>query len=226
MTDTPDPDRTREIGRPPAAGPTRQFGIPSAADPTRQIGTPQNSGIAGPNPQPQVRSGQDVPWWQTINQDHRNRGPTPRLAGRPQPPPRRRRSTLPQPAAGTRQSAPPVTSHKPSRRYQYALAFGVVLVMALVAGITIGALAGRHNKLSNKVLDIGKAQQGVAQVLVDPINGYGLSSLGSVSCNGGSNPIVQQGNSFTCDVTVNQEQRHVTVVFQDDQGTYAVDRPR
>ena len=95
--------------------------------------------------------------------------------------------------------------------------FGVVLVMALVAGITIGALAGEHNKLSNKVLDIGKAQQGVAQVLVDPINGYGLSSLGSVSCNGGSNPIVQQGNSFTCDVTVNQEQRHVTVVFQDDQ---------
>lgn len=103
---------------------------------------------------------------------------------------------------------------------------GAGLSVAVAAAIAIGAMLGSQPGSSATVLDVSKAQQGVAQVLVDPVNGYGVTSLGSVACNNGANPVVQQGNSFTCAVVIEGAQRNVTVVFQDDDGTYAVDRPR
>jgi len=76
------------------------------------------------------------------------------------------------------------------------------------------------------VLDISKAQRGVEQVLMDPVDGYGAKAVTKVVCNGGINPVVRKGSGFDCDVIVDGTSRRVAVVFQDDQGTYAVDRPR
>ncbi|KUI22815.1 hypothetical protein AU193_10390 [Mycobacterium sp. GA-1285] len=76
------------------------------------------------------------------------------------------------------------------------------------------------------VLDVRQAERGVAQILGDPINGYGANKVTTVRCNGGADPEVEPGNSFVCDVTVNGAQRQVQVVFRDDAGTYEVDGPR
>lgn len=86
-------------------------------------------------------------------------------------------------------------------------------------------LSGRTGP-SAKVLDIAAAQRGVAAVLVDPVIGYGVTSVSAVVCNDGVDPPVRRGESFTCQVVVDGTSRRVLVVFQDDDGTYAVDRPR
>lgn len=75
-------------------------------------------------------------------------------------------------------------------------------------------------------LDVDQAQAGVAQVLTDPINGYGRDSVTNVRCNNGRNPLVRKGDSFTCQVTVDGADRQITAVFSDDTGIYQVDRPR
>ncbi|WP_428338659.1 DUF4333 domain-containing protein [Mycobacterium sp.] len=77
-----------------------------------------------------------------------------------------------------------------------------------------------------RVLDVSRVQAGVAQILSDPVGGYGANTVGDVSCNHGRNPSARKGTSFVCDVAVNGAQRHVTVVVTDDAGTYEVDRPR
>lgn len=75
-------------------------------------------------------------------------------------------------------------------------------------------------------LDVTHAQDGVRQVLTDPINGYGREDVTAVRCNNGVNPTVKKGGSFTCLVTVDGDQRQVLAEFSDDAGTYEVDRPR
>jgi hypothetical protein len=65
-----------------------------------------------------------------------------------------------------------------------------------------------------------------AQVLSDPVNGYGAESVSRVRCNGGRNPEVEKGRSFTCQAVVNGKQREVTAVIIDDYGTYEVDCSR
>lgn len=76
------------------------------------------------------------------------------------------------------------------------------------------------------VLDVRRAEAGVAQILSDPINGYGANTVAAVACNNGKNPTVRAGDVFTCAVDINGTIRHVNVEFTDDSGTYAVDGPR
>lgn len=97
------------------------------------------------------------------------------------------------------------------------LAAGVLLTLVLR-----GAVGGS----GSVELDVHKAQDGVRQVLTDPINGYGRDNVGDVRCNNGVNPTVRKGSSFSCVVTVDGAQRRVLAEFTDDAGTYAVDRPR
>ncbi|OBJ32681.1 DUF4333 domain-containing protein [Mycolicibacter heraklionensis] len=97
------------------------------------------------------------------------------------------------------------------------LALGVLLVLVLRG--TVGGSGPVE-------LDVRKAQDGVRQVLTDPINGYGRDNVTNVRCNNGVNPTVRKGTSFSCVVTVDGAQRRVLVEFTDDAGTYAVDRPR
>ena len=77
-----------------------------------------------------------------------------------------------------------------------------------------------------KVLDVSKAEAGVQRILVDPADGYGATSVTNVVCNNGNDPEIKKGATFTCDVVVDGRKRQVLVVFQDDEGTYEVDRPR
>lgn len=77
-----------------------------------------------------------------------------------------------------------------------------------------------------RVLDIAKAQQQVEQILRDPLDGYGAGTVSAVVCNNGINPTIKAGSGFSCDATVDGAPRRIAVVFQDDDGTYAVDRPR
>ena len=76
------------------------------------------------------------------------------------------------------------------------------------------------------VLDVRQAETGVQQILSDPINGYGANDVESVKCNDGTDPIIEEGKGFACQVTINGAHRQVQVVFRDDAGTYEVDGPR
>jgi len=75
-------------------------------------------------------------------------------------------------------------------------------------------------------LDIDKAQTGVQQILTDETNGYGAKNVKDVKCNGGKNPVVKKGDTFTCEVSIDGTKRQVTVTFQNDDGTYEVGRPK
>jgi hypothetical protein len=75
-------------------------------------------------------------------------------------------------------------------------------------------------------LDVSKAQDGVKDVLTNQTNGYGVKNVTDVKCNNGQNPTVKKGDSFTCDASIDNQHKQVTVTFQDDSGTYEVGRPK
>ena len=101
---------------------------------------------------------------------------------------------------------------------------GIVAVVVEAAVLLGGVL--KLGVTGGTVLDVRKVQVGVLQTLSDPASGYGANTVTDVSCNNGRNPSAAKGTTFTCDVTVNGAQRHVTVVVSDDKGTYEIDRPR
>lgn len=218
MTDQPDPDSTQDIHLPPPVEPTRQLRKPPPPGPTSQIRRPPQRNYPLPTPHPPARPGEEPPWWQTINRDRETSAPpTPVEQQLPASHP-----VQPHPASALSQPTGQVSSPRLPR---IRFVSGGVAIAATVA-IVLGAILGTQNERPTKVLDISKAQEGVAGVLLDPVSGYGVRSLGPVACNNGSNPVVRQGESFICDVVVDGANRRVAVVFQDDSGTYAVDRPR
>jgi hypothetical protein len=168
------------------------------------------------------------PWWKNAN----TRVPPPpipaqRLPPRaPQPPP------PPRPAAAPyRHSAPARNRHAKTtstrrKNGQVALlvAVGVIAISAAVIGILFGL--SRFDAFKGKVLNVSKAEAGVQRILLDPADGYGVTSVTDVVCNNGDNPEIKKGSTFTCDVVVEGRKRQVLVVFADDNGTYEVDRPR
>jgi hypothetical protein len=101
---------------------------------------------------------------------------------------------------------------------------GAAVVVIEAAGLWLAL--SRLNFGEDKVLDVSKAQAGVEAVLLDPTDGYGLTDVGNVVCNSGEDPTIVVGGTFTCDVFVGGKKRVVKAVFQDDSGTYEVDRPR
>lgn len=139
-------------------------------------------------------------------------------APRPLPPPPR----IPPPAPPP--PPKPVAAQPQSNRWLLVGA-GVTGLLAL-ALLVILVLRGVVGGTGPVELDVLAAQDGVRQVLIDPINGYGRDDVADVLCNNGTNPRVRAGNSFTCSVIVDGAQRQVLVEFSDDAGTYAVDRPR
>jgi len=101
---------------------------------------------------------------------------------------------------------------------------GIAIVAIEVVALAVGLVLLDTFKTTE--LDVTTTEAGVAQVLADPVNGYGAESVSSIRCNGGRNPKVEKGRSFTCQVVVNGKQREVTAVIVDDDGTYEVDWPR
>jgi uncharacterized protein DUF4333 len=104
------------------------------------------------------------------------------------------------------------------------IGIGAVAILAGVAGLFLGL--SKLDVLRGKALDVSRAEAGVQRILVDPVDGYGVTSVSDVVCNHGANPEIKKGATFTCDVIVDGRKRQVLAVFSDDNGTYAVDRPR
>ena len=104
------------------------------------------------------------------------------------------------------------------------MAVGVIAISAAAVLLTVG-LSGL-DVLKGKVLDVSKAEAGVQRILVDPVDGYGATSVSDVVCNNGDDPEIKKGATFTCQVIVDGRKRQVLVVFLDHNGTYEVDRPR
>ncbi|MUL83291.1 DUF4333 domain-containing protein [Mycobacterium sp. CBMA247] len=97
---------------------------------------------------------------------------------------------------------------------------------AVVAVIGAGLWTWSRSDARGTRLDVRQAEAGVAQILSDPINGYGANRIVAVACNNGKNPVVRAGATFTCAVEMNDTLRRVIVEFIDSNGTYAVDGPR
>jgi Domain of unknown function (DUF4333) len=108
------------------------------------------------------------------------------------------------------------------RRLMLIGGLAIVLIEAVVFVVVLWQL----EVFDTKVLDVRQAEAGVQQILSDPVNGYGANDVSAVRCNDGENPPADKGYSFTCEVDINGAERHVVVVIQDDNGTYAVDGPR
>ncbi|MFY9337759.1 MAG: DUF4333 domain-containing protein [Mycobacterium sp.] len=94
----------------------------------------------------------------------------------------------------------------------------------MAGALGVGLMAS--NGSATTVLDITKVEQAVEQLVLDPVDGYGATTVTDVVCNDGTNPLVKKGTGFSCGVVVDGEAKRVAVFFQDDAGTYAVDRPR
>lgn len=104
------------------------------------------------------------------------------------------------------------------------IAVGVIAISAGVVGLMVGL--SRFDGVKGKVLDVSRAEAGVAQILADPVDGYSATNVTEVVCNNGADPEIKKGGSFTCEVIVDGRKRQVLAVFSDDNGTYEVDRPR
>jgi hypothetical protein len=103
---------------------------------------------------------------------------------------------------------------------------GAAVAVVALAVIGTGVWAWSRSEATGTRLDVRQAEAGVAQILSDPINGYGANRVVAVACNDGKNPVVRTGATFTCAVEINDTLRRVIVEFTDDNGTYAVDGPR
>ena len=185
-----------------------------------------------------------IPWWQSVN---RQVPPLPPPPVRPQPTPRphpgtgpagNRSSATPPPPAPAQQRpphpsrapepvqtpVPPSRGPKPRSRRKNLIRIGIAVIA--IEAVALAVVLSRLQGSDAKVLDVGSAQRGVEEVLMDPVDGYGAQSVTGVVCNDGTNPAVRRGAAFSCDAVVDGSPRKVAVVFQDDDGTYAVDRPR
>ncbi|AKS33163.1 hypothetical protein AFA91_16030 [Mycolicibacterium goodii] len=96
----------------------------------------------------------------------------------------------------------------------------VVVITAVAVGLWMRGESGGPR------LDVRQAEAGVAQILSDPVYGYGANDVAAVACNNGKNPHIEVGATFMCAVDINGTVRQVVVEFTDDDGTYAVDGPR
>jgi Domain of unknown function (DUF4333) len=101
---------------------------------------------------------------------------------------------------------------------------GVIAISAAAIGIVFAL--SKFDVLKGKVLNVSKAEAGVQRILLDPADGYGVTSVTDVVCNNGDDPQIKKGATFTCNVIVDGRKRQVLVAFSDDNGTYEVDRPR
>jgi hypothetical protein len=178
--------------------------------------------------------GEETPWWQQLRRATPTPPPPPPPRYAPQPAqqyaPQPAQQYAPQPAQQyAPQPAPQYPQQPPSQQPKHSMRWlligGGVLVGAIAAAVVVVALL-RFGVLDGQVLNVSKAQEGVKQVITDPITGYGIADVTDVKCNNGDNPTAKKGASFTCDVTVAGKKRRVRAIFIDDNGTYEVDRPR
>ncbi|MFV8245751.1 DUF4333 domain-containing protein [Mycolicibacterium peregrinum] len=184
-------------------------------------------------------SGPEQPWWARPGGAPLPGGTPPPGAPPPRrgwtPPPPTRQPAPPQhhpwPAPSPQQQqhprpAPPPAPRRETKQPDRRLLIGAAVAVVAVAVIGAGLWAWSRADTNSTRLDVHQAESGVAQILSDPINGYGANRVVAVACNNGRNPVVRAGATFTCAVEINDTLRRVIVEFTDDNGTYAVDGPR
>lgn len=118
--------------------------------------------------------------------------------------------------------APGTATKRPTTMLGTVLAacLGIAILVLLVLGFW------KPGFFVTTKLDVEKAQEGVQQILADQTNGYGAKNVKDVRCNNGQSPVVKQGDTFNCEVSIDGTKRQVTVTFQDNSGTYEVGRPK
>ena len=118
-----------------------------------------------------------------------------------------------QPGAGGKRSNPLIAT-------VIAACLGIIALVVLVLGFW------KPGFFVTTKLDVAKAQEGVQQILTDQTSGYGAKNVKDVKCNDGLSPVVKQGETFNCEVSIDGTKRQVTVTFQNNSGTYEVGRPK
>lgn len=241
----PPPPRlpTRDIPSSPADGPTRFIPVtpprrrqppgqpsirPARTPPPPSLPPRQQAPVQHPRPAPSPGSGRggterpsELPWWQTINRDRLPKPPPPPKPPAAPPVPPVKHAPPPAASPPTPRAAPPTSRRSKARWWVTALAGAAVLIAGTALVLSLTA-----TRIPTKVLDVAKTQRQVEQILRDPLEGYGAGDVTAVVCNNGVNPTIKRGSEFSCTATVDGNQRSIAVVFQDDDGTYAVDRPR
>ncbi|MCV7105279.1 DUF4333 domain-containing protein [Mycolicibacterium chitae] len=119
---------------------------------------------------------------------------------------------------------PPVVKQAPAKSSRWWLVAGAAVVV--LVGVALGVGLSTLNPVRDNVLEVSQVEDDVTAVLLDPVDGYGVTGLTKIRCNDGDDPVVAAGAEFRCEVVVGDKAQSVLVVFQDDAGTYAVDRPR
>lgn len=175
-------------------------------------------------------SGPEQPWWarpggaplpgRTPPPGRPAWTPPPRQPAAPRPPQHQAQPVQPPPRA------PQPPSHPKPKVSDRRPLIGAAIAVVTVAVIGTGLWAWSRADVNATRLDVRQAEAGVAQILADPINGYGANRVSAVACNNGDNPVVRTGSTFTCAVEINDTLRRVIVEFTDNNGTYAVDGPR
>ncbi|WP_216867013.1 DUF4333 domain-containing protein [Mycolicibacterium goodii] len=182
-------------------------------------------------------SGPERPWWVKPGGAPPPPSPPRPAARQPAPPrpgtpPRRTAQQAPHPnpygpvpqhRAAARPTAPPPPRKRRAPAHWQAVAVAaaaVVVITAVAVGLWMRGESGGPR------LDVRQAEAGVAEILTDPVYGYGANDVAAVACNNGKNPRVEAGSTFMCAVDINGTVRQVVVEFTDDDGTYAVDGPR
>lgn len=128
-----------------------------------------------------------------------------------------------QPAQYPGQYGPQASGPKRSKGLMFGLiggGVGLLVVVILILGFW------QPGFFVTTKLDINKANAGVQQILSDETNGYGAKNVKDVKCNNGTDPTVKKGSTFDCTVSIDGASKHVTVTFQDENGTYEVGRPQ
>ena len=75
-----------------------------------------------------------------------------------------------------------------------AVSAAMLLDMVMLAGgMALGVGLSTMNPVRDNVLDVSDVERDVAEILLDPIDGYGVDGLTSVRCNGGKDPVVRAG---------------------------------
>jgi len=95
-----------------------------------------------------------------------------------------------------------------------------VIGLLLIAGGVVAVLAFT-GRLGKTTFDNNAVQGGVRKILTD---NYGIDKLSNVSCPAGQE--VKVGKTFDCTVTIDNQQRTVTITVKSGGGDYEVSQPK
>lgn len=170
---------------------------PQYGQPQQPYGYPHQQPPYGAPPQYGQQPGQ----WQQPHPGHTNTGQQPFQAFQTQPP-------YGQP------------HHGAPRKKRSALPWVLLAIgIAVIVGGVVAALA-LSGALGRTTFDNVAVQDGVRKILTEEYQ----RDVGAVSCPAGQE--VKTGRTFNCSVTVDGEERQVTITIKTDSGEYEVGEPK